>query len=399
MIRKLRIKFVLIITMVMLIVLGGVLLAINIITKSVTYNQNVEKLYSIAANDGSWSNKGKPSFFEGYSNSFSVVLGSDNTIKLVRLSRGELLSDENFINEVSYYVESALSKNIKIGSVDSYLFLVENRPYDKLIVFLDTTSQEQQTQVLFDTTLIIGIGMLLVLVIVSSVLAYYATKPVKQAFDKQKAFISDASHELKTPLAVINANVDVLEGEIGQNKWLGYIKDESLRMSELVQELLCLARLDDNSSKAVFSQINLSNTILLTVLPFESTVFESGKTLITEVDENIMIHADESKIKHLVSILLDNAIKYSDDKGTIRVSLHTHSGRQILEVYNTGKGIEKKDYKKVFERFYREDQARNSAQGGYGLGLAIAKAITEEHGGKISVQSDYGKWIAFIVIL
>lgn len=399
MIRKLRIKFVLIITMVMLIVLGSVLLAINLITKSVTYNQNVEKLYGIAANNGSWSGKGKPSLSEGYSNSFSVVLDVDNTIKLVRLSRGELLSDGNFISEVSYYVESALLQNVKIGSVNSYLFLIENRPYDKLIVFLDTTSQEQQTQVLFDTTLIIGIGMLVVLVIVSSVLSYYATKPVKQAFDKQKAFISDASHELKTPLAVINANVDVLEGEIGQNKWLGYIKDESLRMSELVQELLCLARLDDNSNKAVFAQINLSNTILLTVLPFESTVFESGKTLVTEVDENIMIRADESKIKHLVSILLDNAIKYSDDKGTIRVSLHTHSGKQVLEVYNTGKGIEKKDYKKVFERFYREDQARNSAQGGYGLGLAIAKAIAEEHGGKISVQSDYGKWIAFTVTL
>lgn len=391
MIRKLRIKFVLIIMMVMLIVFAGVLLAINVVTKSIAYNQSVDKLTRLAAGDSFRVGR------EDAANTFSVKLDSNGYITSVFWRRSELPDDEEFFTEVSYYVQTALSQNTKIGTVDSYIFLVEPKTYGTLIVFLDNTQQEEQTKILFDTTLLIGICTIVILAVLSSVLAFIATKPVKQAFDKQKAFISDASHELKTPLAVINTNIDVLESEIGTNKWLEYIKDESVRMNELVQELLCLARMDDNSSKTIFSNINLSNTVLLTVLPFESTVFESGKTLETEVDDNIMLHADESKIKHLVSILLDNAIKYSDDKGIIKVSLHLRNNKPILEVYNTGKGIEKKDYKKIFERFYREDQARNSAKGGYGLGLAIAQSIVEEHGGKISVQSSYGHWITFTV--
>lgn len=398
MIRKLRIKFILIIMMILLVVFAGVLLAINIITQNVSYNQNVEKLTRLAANDIGRGAHGDEGFLgENTANTFSVKLDLEGNIRSIYLGQSEQLYDEEFLEEISYYVESALAQNERIGMVDSYMFLVESKIYGTLIVFLDNTQHEEQTEILFRATLVIGICTLAVLAIISSVLAFVATKPVKQAFDKQKAFISDASHELKTPLAVINTNIDVLESEIGVNKWLEYIKDESVRMNELVQELLCLARMDDSSSKAVFSNINLSNVVLLTVLPFESTVFESGKTLETEVDDDIMLHADESKIKHLVSILLDNAIKYSDDKGIIKVSLHMHNNKPTLEVYNTGKGIEKKDYKKIFERFYREDQARNSAKGGYGLGLAIAHSIVEEHGGKISVQSSYGHWITFTV--
>lgn len=400
MIRKLRIKFILIIMMVMLIVFAGVLLAINVITKSISYNQSVDKLMRLASGDSlRIGHENGDLLSENAANTFSVKLDLNGHITSVFLRRSELPDDDNeFFAEISYYVQNALSQNQKIGTVDSYIFLVEPKNYGTLIVFLDNTQQEEQTKILFDTTLLIGICTLIVLAVLSSVLAFIATKPVKQAFDKQKAFISDASHELKTPLAVINTNIDVLESEIGVNKWLEYIKDESVRMNELVQELLCLARMDDSSNKTVFSNINLSNTVLLTVLPFESTVFESGKTLETEVDDNIMLRADESKIKHLVSILLDNAIKYSDDKGIIKVSLHLRNNKPVLEIYNTGKGIEKKDYKKIFERFYREDQARNSAQGGYGLGLAIAQSIVEEHGGKISVQSSYGHWITFTIV-
>ena len=395
MIKKLRIKFVLIIMTVMVVMFIGVLIAVNIITNQSIYNQSLNKLYSLASSDGYSIGSGGSKKSESYTNTFSVKLNYKNEITEFFFSRGEQISDEDFVEQISDLVNEALTLDEDIGSVSGYLFLIKDKPYGKLIVFLDNTQQEEQARTLFITTLFIGIFVLLLLAVISSVLAYFITKPIKAAFDKQKSFISDASHELKTPLAVINANAEVLEGEIGSNKWLDYIKAESDRMNELVFELLSLARMDDNSHKAVFSEIDLSSTVLRTVLPFESTVFESGKKLITDVDEHINLRADESKIKHLVSILLDNAIKYSDENGTIKVSLHLQAGRPILEVYNTGIGIEKKDYKMIFERFFREDSARNSAKGGYGLGLAIAKSIVEEHNGKISVQSEYGHWITF----
>ena len=199
---------------------------------------------------------------------------------------------------------------------------------------------------------------------------------------------------------MISTNTDVLEAEIGENKWLGYIRSESVRMSELVNELLCLARLDDKSSQALhFAETDLSQLVLQTALPFESVLFEMGKIYSVEVQPDIKAKVDESSIKHVLTILIDNAVKYSKENGEITVKLYMHSGRKIIEVYNTGDGVPKEKIGKIFERFYREDEARNRKTGGYGLGLAIAKASAEAHGGKMSAKGEYGSWICFTVTL
>ncbi len=252
---------------------------------------------------------------------------------------------------------------------------------------------------LFRISVTIVISSLVFVFIFSYFLSRWAIRPVKEAFEKQRRFISDASHELKTPLTVISANADVLESEIGENKWLDNIKNQSQIMSDLVFDLLDLAKMDETSQELVLSEFDLSSVILSKTLEFECTAFESGKTFEQNITEGIMYRGNEDSIKHLVTILIDNAIKHSDEKGIIRVTLTTSGNKKIFQVYNTGNGIKNSEKNKIFNRFYRSDESRSKATGGYGLGLSIAKAITDAHKGIISVDGEENKWISFTVIL
>ena len=247
--------------------------------------------------------------------------------------------------------------------------------------------------------MIVGAIALLVL----SVLAYFLSKksiqPIREAFDKQKQFVSDASHELKTPLTVISTNADVLEGEIGDNKWLNYIKSQTDRMSVLVNDLLNLTRLENSNNELERRYFNLSKAIANTALPFECQAFESNKKFEVNIEDNIMLNGSEKHIKQMAAIFIDNALKYSNDGGTIQVTLKRSGERKLFSVYNTGQGIKETDTEKIFERFYRSDESRNRATGGYGLGLAIAKSVADKHKFKIHVLNQPGKSVCFIVTM
>lgn len=398
MIRKLQIKIVIVITSLVLVIITALMLAINIISNQNSWQQTEERLQSIAQSEGSMSPTQINPYNNqvGYIDNFSVLIDKNYKLIDIRLTRNMIVQETAIIS----YAEAALNTGESEGTIGTYAFLIQDKPYGKIIVFLDISVQQNQSENLITTTLIIGIVAVFVFFIIAVILSFWLVRPVKETLEKQKRFISNASHELKTPVAVISANADVLEGEIGENKWLSYIKSESVRMSELVNEFLCLARLDDKSGhKMVMSKFNLSDLVLQTALPFESTVFEMGKKFDVDVKPDIIYNGDQSSIKHILSILIDNAIKYSKEDGEISVKLYTRSNKKIIEVYNTGEGIPADKLKKVFERFYRQDEARNSKSGGYGLGLAIAKSITETHNGKITVQSEYGKWVKFVVTL
>ncbi len=401
MIKKLRIKIVIVITAILTLAVVAIMTAINIVSQSNNQGQIESRLQRIAGNDGFM-----PVEYDdidpyhdaqsGYMDSFSIQLNYFYEVRKVILSRDIVVQQDVIID----YANKALRSGNKIGELGSYAFLVQSKPYGKIIVFMDVKPYQQANENLFFTTLIIGLSAIIIFFIISVILASWLVKPVKITFDKQKLFISNASHELKTPLAVISANTDVLEAEIGDNKWLGYIRSESERMSELVNELLCLARLDDKSGhKLNMTELDLTNLVLQTALPFESTVFEMGKRLNVEAQPGVTAKCDESSIKHVLTILIDNAVKYSDDNGEISVKLYTRSNKKIIEVYNTGEGVPKDKLNKIFERFYRQDEVRNSKSGGYGLGLAIAKSSVEAHGGKIFADSESGSWIRFTVIL
>lgn len=404
MIKRLRIKLTAILSAVLAVVITGIMITINVMAQSNNQAQINERLLKIAYNNGEIPREysdtniyhGKD---EGYIDTFSVLI--DGAYRLIGIYSGRTVGNDD-VSQRDYieYANTAINSHEKSGVIGSYAYIIELKSYGKIIVFLDIGQYQRTERNLFFTTLFMGITAIILFVAISFGISFWLVKPVKENFERQKRFISDASHELKTPLAVISTNTDVLESEIGENKWLTYIRSESQRMSELVNELLMLARLDDKSGhKLIMTEVNLSDLVLMTALPFESTIFEMGKKFDVDVQPDIKCKGDESALKHIMTILIDNAIKYSAEHGEISVKLYNQSNKHIIEVYNTGEGIKPENISKIFERFFRQDESRNSKTGGYGLGLSIAKSSVEAHGGKISVQSEYGKWVKFTAIL
>lgn len=228
----------------------------------------------------------------------------------------------------------------------------------------------------------------------------FAVKPLQKVLNEQKQFIADASHELKTPIAVISANVSVLEQELEGSKWIEYIKKENNRMGLLVQDMLYLAREDAGGVEYEMTEFDLADAVAYSVLPFESLAYESGKKFFLDIPESrINIVGDEKKIKQVAIILVDNALKNSDSGAEIRVGVSCEGQKTSIKVYNTGHGIPLDEQKKIFNRFYRSDSSRARKTGGCGLGLSIAQTIVSGHGGKIEVESEVEKYVQFTVSL
>ena len=207
----------------------------------------------------------------------------------------------------------------------------------------------------------------------------------------------DASHELKTPLAVISANAQVLEKELGGNPYFGYIRSEIRQMDSLVQSLLTLARLEAGKMQADFTRFDLGAALLQLALPMESLAFEQGKTLDIQVTEGVFCWGNAGMLTQMASILLSNAFKYSPTGAAITLQLTEHVRALCLRVHNTGSCIPPSEREKVFDRFYRAESAAQTQ--GSGIGLAIARSIAALHHGDICLESDEASGTAFIVTL
>jgi signal transduction histidine kinase len=243
-------------------------------------------------------------------------------------------------------------------------------------------------------SLLIGLLGLIALFFVSFLLANFAVKPVEKAWVAQQQFIADASHELKTPLTVILANTGILVAHPDtlvseHEQWIQNTQDEANRMKGLVENMLELAKGDIPREKIVFGRINLSDIITNSLLIFEPVAFEKNVALISDVVSNLEIHGDEERLRRMTAILLDNAIKYAGDNGSVTVKLISNGTHRTLSVSNTGQTIPAKHLDKIFDRFYREDKSRHADdEGSFGLGLAIARQIVAEHDGKIWAESN-----------
>lgn len=252
-----------------------------------------------------------------------------------------------------------------------------------LVTFMDNTIVNENAVTLFRYTLIFGVVALVAFFFLSKFLARKIVDPLEESYQKQKQFISDAGHELKTPVSVVSANAELLEREFGDNQWLKNIQYENERMGLLIGQLLDLARTENVTPQ--LEQIGLSHIVAGEALPFESVAFEKGLELKTDISDNIKVTGNSTQLKQLVSILLDNAIKHTNEKGDVFCKLIKENNFAKISVINKGDEIPKEHRKKLFERFYRVDDARNSESNHYGLGLAIAKAIVDSHKGKIEV--------------
>lgn len=334
--------------------------------------------------------------------SFTLITDNDGkTVSLLSIFHME----EDFYEKAK---EKALSFNSDNGRFklddNHWAFVKISYMNGYRIVFLDITRQQSILTNLILTFLAVALLMLVAIFFISRFFANKSIAPIKEAFEKQKQFIGDASHELKTPLAVINTNVDVLlsngEDSINsQKKWLNYIKSEVERMSKLTNDLLYLTQIDYSDVKMIFSNINLSETIENVILTMEAVIFENNILFDYDLEEGLTLHGNNEQIKQVVMILLDNAVKYTEPKGTINLSLKKINSNATLSITNTGKGISEDHLSRIFDRFYRIDKSRERKSGGYGLGLSIAKAIVEHHGGKIYARSVVNYSTTFIVEL
>lgn len=271
------------------------------------------------------------------------------------------------------------------------------------VAFIELSSQQAAMRNTIITSVLSGLAALIAFFFISVFLARWALRPVEQAWRQQRRFVADASHELKTPLTVILANIGILESHRTdtieeQLNWIKNTGAEASRMKKLVDNLLFLARSDDAKTPVVHSRLNLSDLVFSTALAFESVAFERGVALDTEaISPDIHISGDEAQLRQLVGILLDNAVKYSADRGVVTLSLKAKQSRAVLSVHNGGTPLSREDLEHLFERFYRADKSR--ANEGYGLGLSIAKSIVENHSGKIAVESNEANGTVFSVIL
>ncbi|MFM9278582.1 sensor histidine kinase [Paenibacillus jiagnxiensis] len=313
--------------------------------------------------------------------------------------------DSDFYDQA---LEQVISKDSTRGKFtldgSDWTFSVQPDDQGYMIVFMDTSAQQEILANLIYTFTAVGLGMLIVLYFTSRFFANRSIEPIKEAFAKQKQFIADASHELKTPLTIINTNTDVLLSNgtdtiQNQTKWLQYIKSETERMTKLTNDLLYLTEMDDSRTGLLFSRFDMSEAVETIILTMEAVIFEKQIKLDYDIEPGLTVLGSSEQIKQVVMILLDNAVKYTPPSGKVTVALKKQHNDVVLAVSNTGEGIAPEHLHRIFDRFYRTDTSRARKQGGYGLGLAIAKSIIDQHKGKIYTKSVAGESTTFYVQL
>ena len=313
------------------------------------------------------------------------------------------VTDENALDDI---VALCLSSEEESGVIlDRDLrYLVAEKEQGYRIAFADRSGERRMMLSFVTTSLAVGAVSLLIFWGISILLARWAVRPVEKSWEQQRRFVADASHELKTPLTVILANTDIVlshrqDTVESQSKWLEYIRTEAQRMTSLVTDLLFLAKADDSRTKVIFSELNFSDIVWSCLLPFEPVAFEQKKSLDSDILSDVYVSGDENQLKQLIIILLDNACKHSGPQGKISVQLTRTTDSAVFSVANSGEPIPSEHLDHIFERFYRVDSSRARENGGYGLGLAIAKTIVETHHGKIQVHSKEETGTSFTVTL
>lgn len=309
---------------------------------------------------------------------FTAWIGDDHQITKVNVDYVFSISEE----QVQKYAETAQAKHTKRGWVENYRFKVFDSDGETAIVFVNGEMFRMMSNHFLLTALLILTGIGFVILILIIITSKWVVCPIAESYEKQKQFITDANHELKTPLTLILSDLDIVESEFGQNEWLDDMRIEGEQMKKLINQLVTLSRMDEDRSNLSVLPFDLSNAAMDVVSEFQSLAAKRNKKLTSQIEASIEYNGDEGMIRRLLSILLDNAIKYCDEGGEIMVSVYKKRYPVIL-VENTYCGVDTLELERLFDRFYRADKAR-TYDGSFGVGLSIAKAIARNHHGDIS---------------
>lgn len=315
---------------------------------------------------------------------YTVAVSYDGSILEIKNEPPTVYTDA----QLSDLAKRIIQKGQETAREQNLTFLLTDKGGYYLVTFVDNTVVNEGAMTLFRYTAIFGAVALVLLFFLARFLAKKIVAPLEESYQKQKQFISDAGHELKTPVSVISANAELLYRELGDNQWLQNIQYENERMGTLVGQLLELTRTENVTPQT--EHLDFGRLVAGEVLPFESVAFEKGLTLSSTMASGVTVEGNPTQLKQLISILLDNAIRHSNADGEVRLTLTKEHGMAVLSVVNPGEEIPPKQRQQIFERFYRGDPARNGEDKHYGLGLAIAKAIANTHHAHIEVRCYHG---------
>ena len=395
MLKKLKLKFIIISTLSMMLVLVIVLGSVNVIT----YTNAVSDIYATLefVSERSERELSEKALLEWQKKKITPETQYETRYIIVDIDEnGELVNynDEHIAaideEEREMFLEPALSSRRMRGLYEygglNYAFLktTKDNGYRKVVI-MDCTRNISTVHFFVNFSCYIGTFSVLLTMLILSIFARKAVQPLVKNIEAQKQFITNASHELKTPLAVISANTEVIEMMGGKSEWTESTVKQVQRMSELISQLVVLSRLEERQD-LVLSDVDMSAEAVSVTDSMQVVAETQGKKMECAIDENVHVNADEKGLHELISILVDNAVKYCDEGGCVTVSLHQKGRNAILVVandYADGEGV---DYKRFFDRFYREDQSHNQEKKGYGIGLSMADSLIRMFKGKIQVS-------------
>lgn len=395
MIEKLKKKVSLIITLSISIILIGIILIFAILN----YNNTIDVAVSTFDRFNDFSKIKNIPQDQMDINENSIEIEWENTYSFI-IDNGQIIDSPRESNDKidSYAIKVANKKNGK-GIIGNYVYRARNTKDGKIVIMLIKDDNViNRIRIICVFTVLGMVVSIIVTYIISKKISSIIVKPVEETVERQKQFISDASHELKTPLAVIEANVDVLESQVGKSKWMDYIQCEISSMDKLINNLLFLAKVENVKELKTKETFNLSEEVKMINSMFESMAYEKKITLKSNVQENIIVNGNKEDIKQVLSVLIENAIMHTKEKGETIIELIKEKNNVIIQVKNEGEAIPEEEQEKIFERFYRIDKSRNRKEKRYGLGLAIAKSIVEQYKGKIEVDCKDGITIFKVTI-
>ncbi len=413
MIKILQKKFVftaMIVVSILLLILLGTINVVNIV---MVRNETDKTLAMISAADGNFDhiqpppNSTPPSDFRIEpkderdkflsSNFFIVRLNGNGQVIFTDVSRTSLV-DEVSAKELALKI---LDEGASAGKIGKYRYQISNSRMENetVIVFLDASEEIlSYVRVLFLSG---GIGIVcwILMLLIVIFLSKKVIRPIAENIERQKQFVTNAGHEIKTPLAIILANTEAMELYNGENKWSKNIREQTVRLNGLMKNLLLLAKMDEGAAEIIKTEVSLSELVSENVRVFAEPFNLRNITLQTEIQPNVIIKANKEQMSQLISILFDNASKYTNDSGTVIVSLQKSDKRIKLLIKNSCEKLPDTSPHKLLDRFYRDDKARTQKTGGYGIGLSVARSIAEANRGSIAVEYEKPNFVSFTVKL